>query len=60
MNEEQMKELAVTLRWLQREAALAWREGDGASEDRFVSKGEAIAYGKLATYLERFVPEAGL
>jgi hypothetical protein len=41
-------DLAVMLRWLQREAALAWR--DGAGEEL---KGSAIAYGKVATYIEQ-------
>jgi hypothetical protein len=41
------KDLAVMLRWLQREAALAWR--DGAGEEL---KGSAIAYGRVALYIE--------
>jgi len=53
---EQLAELAVTLRWLQRENALAWREADDNwSAAPMERKGAAIAYGQAALAIERML-----
>lgn len=50
MNREQLAELAVTLRWLQRENALQWQRYANTEH-----RGAAIAYGKAALAIEQML-----
>lgn len=54
MNKQELENLAATLRWLQREAALQWRDGLGDLPDdaRIERRGSAIAFGQVARHLE--------
>lgn len=51
-----LAELATTLRWLQRENALAWRSRElGGTREGAERKGAAIAYGKAALAIEQML-----